>query len=197
MNTTNDSARRPWNSRLAFYHPTASGGGAAARLEFHAARPGREGCFFLEMAHQKTAAGRDTTGRQTATFDWEGKTTAKLGFPDVCGLLLVLEGRSEQAGNGRGLFHDTAEANTVINLRHQTEPAGYALEVSRKPKRPDAEVQRTRVLLSEAECFGLRCVLQSALLPMVFGAAPEAGTAPGESPLPAVSLSPEPGILRT
>jgi hypothetical protein len=169
-NTPTDSPRRPRNNRLAFYHPTQSGSGAAARLEFHLPRAGRDGCFFLEMARQKTAAGRSETGQQTATFDWEGKITVKLGFLDVCGLLLVLEGRCEQAGGGRGLFHNTPEASTVINLRHQTEPLGYALEVSRKSKRADAEPQRARVLLSEAEGIGVRCVFQSALFHLAFSA---------------------------
>ena len=171
MNTTDTPAgRRPRRPRLTFYHPTQSGGGAAARLEFHPARFDRDGCFFLEMARQKTAPARDAAGRQTATFDWEGKITAKLGFLDVCGLLLVLTGRSEQAGGSRGgLFHDTAEANTVINLRRQTEPAGCALEVSRKSKRDAGEIQRARVLLTETEALGLRFALEAALFPMIFG----------------------------
>jgi hypothetical protein len=168
MNTTAHSARRAYDNRLAFYHPTQSGGGAAARLEFHPVRPDRDGCFFLEMARQKTAVGRNEAGKQTATFDWEGKITVKLGFMDICGLLLVLEGRCEQAGGGRGLFHDTPGANTVINLRHQADPPGFALEVSRKPKRAGAEPQRARVLLSEVEGLGVRCVFQSALFHLVF-----------------------------
>jgi hypothetical protein len=171
METADTSAgRRPRRLRLTFYHPTQTGGGGAARLEFHPARPDRDGCFFLEMARQKTAPSRDADGRQTATFDWENKITAKLGFLDVCGLLLVLTGRGEQAGGGRGgLFHDTAEANTVINLRRQTEPAGFSLEVSRKAKRGDGEVRRARVLLTDAEALGLRFALEAALFPMVFG----------------------------
>ena len=95
--------RRAWRGRLCFYHPTGSGSGAAARLEFHPARFDRDGCFFLEMARQKTAPARDAAGRQPATFDWEGKITAKLGFLDVCGLLLVLVwGARELAAQWRG-----------------------------------------------------------------------------------------------
>lgn len=170
MTTSHETpARRAWRGRLCFYHPTSAGNGAAARFEFKPATPEQEGCFFLEMAQQKTAAGRDHKGRIGATFDWENKTTVKLGFADICALLLVLEGRTDQAGNGRGLFHDTAEANAVINLRRQTEPAGCALEVSRKGKQPGAELRRHRVLLNDAEALGLRAVLQTALLPLVFG----------------------------
>ena len=169
MNTP--SPHHAWSGRLAFYHPTSSGSGAAARFEFHPARSERDGCFFLEMARQKTVPNRAAPQRQAATFDWEKKLTVKLGLPDICSLLLVLEGKNEQAGNGRGgLFHDTAEANAVINLRHQTEPTpGFALEVSRKSKREASEVQRLRVVLTEAEAIGLRCVFQSAIFPMVYG----------------------------
>ena len=168
---TEPASVRNWANRLAFYHPTQSGGGSAVRFEFHPAMSDRDGCFFLELARQKTAPQRNESGRQAATFDWEKKITVKLGLPDVCGLLLVLEGRSEQAGSGRGgIFHDTAEANTVINLRRQTAPvAGLALEVSRKPKSGEGDVQRLRVLLTEGEAIGLRCVFQSAIFPMVFG----------------------------
>ena len=172
MSTTPaDSSTRFWTGRLAFYHPTPSGGGAVARLEFHPARPEREGCFFLELARQKTVAARNANGRLAATFDWEKKVTVKLGLLDVCSLLLVLEGKTAQAGSGRGgLFHDTAEANTVINLRHQTEPVvGFALEVSRKSKLGDSEVQRMRVVLTEGAAIGLRCVLQTAMFPMIYG----------------------------
>jgi hypothetical protein len=166
-----DLAARPWSGRLAFYHPTSGGSGAAARLEFHPARPDRDGCFFLEMARQKTVAARDGQNRQAATFDWEKKLTVKLGLSDVCSLLLVLDGRCEQLGNGRGgLFHDTPDANTMIQLRRQTEPVpGLALEISRKAKHAEAEPQRMRVVLTEGESMGLRCVFQHAIFPMVYG----------------------------
>jgi hypothetical protein len=191
MSASSTIPARPWSGRLAFYHPTASNGGAAARLEFHAARPERDGCFFLETARQKTPPTPDGNGRATATFDWENKITVKLGLPDVCSLLLVLEGKCEQAGSGRGgLFHDTPGSNTVINLRRQPPPAvGYALEVSRKAKQGDGEIRRARVVLTESEAVALRCIFQHAVFPLVFGweaedAAParrgagEAGPAP-------------------
>jgi len=184
MSHLTESTARPWSGRLAFYHPTQSGGGTVARLEFHPARLEREGCFFLELARQKTVASSSSTGRLVATFDWENKLTVKLGLLDVCSLLLVLEGRSEQAGNGRGgLFHDTAGANTVINLRHQPEPAaGFALEVSRKTKRDGNDVQRMRLILNEGEAIGLRCVFQLAIFPMVYGSLGVADCVPAGAP---------------
>ena len=175
MNSSSTAAARPWSGRLAFYHPTQAGTGAVARLEFHPASAARDGCFFLELARQKTVPSRNDHGRQAATFDWESKVTVKLGLTDICSLLLVLEGRCEQAGNGRGgIFHDTAGCNTVINLRRQSEPAaGYALEVSRKQKQGDSEVQRLRVVLTEAEAIGLRSVFQASIFPLVFGSGGE------------------------
>ena len=67
----------------------------------------------------------------------------------------------------------------MINLRHQSEPVvGYALEVSRKHKRGDSEVQRLRVILTEGEAIGLRCVFQSAIFLMIFGTGAETGDLP-------------------
>ncbi|MDD5704901.1 MAG: hypothetical protein PHR35_03190 [Kiritimatiellae bacterium] len=173
---------RNYPGRLCFYHANANGNGAAVRFELKTAQGEREGCFFMVFARQKTLPERNGgNGRQTATFDWNGKITVKFGFSDICNLLLVLTGRCEQAGGGRGLFHDTADANTVIALRRQQEPAGYALEVSRKPKHAGAEVSRMRVLLAEAEALGLKCIFEQALLPIVFwplGRSDSMGTAP-------------------
>ena len=68
-------------------------------------------------------------------------------------------------------YDGTAGANTVINLRRQNEPAGYALEISRKIKQAAGEAQRLRVLLSDGEAIGMRCVLQGAIFPLVYGIA--------------------------
>jgi hypothetical protein len=170
MNTTTEFPKA-WNGRLGFYHPTAANTGTAARLEFHAARPERDGCFFLEMARQKTAPARTAGNRTAATFDWENKITVKLGLTDICSLLLVLEGRCDQAGGARGgIFHDSSGCNTVINLRRQAEPAvGFALEVSRKAKHEGAEVRRARVVMTDGEGVALRCIFQHAIFPLVFG----------------------------
>ena len=162
---------RTYPGRLAFYHPTGTGGGAAVRFELKRPRGDHEGCFFMECAKQKTRATREPEGARAATFDWESKITVKLGFSDLCALLLVLNGKAEQLGGGRGLFHDSRTASTVIGLRHQAEPAGYALEVSRKANQPGAEAARARLVLSEAEALGLGCILEQSLPLLVFGPA--------------------------
>ena len=155
---------------LAFYHPNGTASGSAVRFELKPAIGNREGCFFMEMARQKTASGRNGDGsKQAATFDWSSKLTVKLGITDVCSMLLVLRGKQEETGNGKGLFHDTADASTVIRLRHGGELQGYALEVSRKAKQANAEPVRMRLVLTEGEALALMLVFEQAMLLLVYG----------------------------
>ncbi len=157
---------RKYFDRLTFYHPTSSGTGTSLRLDFRLRRPEeeRESCFFLELAKQKTSAGRTADGeRVRPTFDWANKIVVKLGLMDACELLTVLEGRCEQLRGGKGLFHDSGEATTVFQFRRQSEPPGYVLDVSRKPKGENAEAIKTHILLSEAEAIAVRLYLQHAI----------------------------------
>lgn len=165
-----ETSYRTFEGRLAFYHPTAAGTGAAVRFELRPARRGREGYVFAELAAQKTVAVRSGGNRQGATFDWQARVAVKLGFSDVCALLSVLEGRSASAGGDKGLFHQTDDATTMIGFRRQEEPtAGYCLEVSRKAKGGDAaEPVRLRIVVSDAEGCGLRHVLGAAAFHLCF-----------------------------
>lgn len=168
--------------RLALYHPAGTGGGAALQLELRLNRPGedRYDCFFLELASQKSAAGREGDRRVPATFDWENKLTVKLDFADVCELLSVLEARAERVGGQRnGLYHENSQASTVISFQQSKEKGGYFLGLSRKGKE-SGQVARVQMLLSETEAIGLRCLFQSGLFFMtyrnVFGEAGRAAT---------------------
>jgi len=157
--------RKPlYNDRLVFYHPTASATGAALRLSFRLRRPEeeRDSCFFLEMARQKTAPARSETGARTAaTFDWQGRAIVKIGILDACEMLTVLEGKAEQIRGGKGLFHDAGEMTTVIGFRRNADPAGFAMEISRKGKGDNsADGFKGYILLSEAEGIAVRCMLQ-------------------------------------
>ncbi len=180
MNTTSttvNSATTPeattpktYAPRLTLYHPTGSGTGAALQLALRLNRPGedRYDCFFLDMTAQKSAAGRDGEKRVPATFDWENKMTVKLGFADICELLMVLEGRVERAGGARnGLYHENGKSSTVISLQKSAERAGYFLGLSRKAK-DGGQVTRVQIVLGEAEAVGLRCLFQSGLFFMTF-----------------------------
>jgi hypothetical protein len=111
-------------------------------------------------------AGHDTP----ASFDWDNRLTAKLGFLDVGEILTVLEGRRPAVGNGRGgLFHASGDGNTVIDFRSSEDPAGYSVGLSRKAN-ADAQPVRMQILLTEAEAAGLRCILQQGLFHLTFGA---------------------------
>lgn len=161
---------RPREQKLIFYHPNAAGNGVALQVEPRVRR--REGdrfnCFFLEMAAQKTAAERDGDKRVFPTFDWENKLTVKMEFPDICEMLLVLEGRQDRVGGQKnGLYHDSEKANTVISFGRIPEKSGFSFGLSRKDKE-SGQLTRLSIGLSEAEAIGLRYILQAGLFFVTF-----------------------------
>ena len=169
----NNEPRRP-KPRVCFYHPNARGTGSALRLEPHVARKPGERCdgFFLEMAPQKTLSSREDGHGKPATFDWEKKITVKLGFTDICELLAVLEGKSEQAGGKRdGLYHQNGRTNTLIRMAAH-EAGGCAISLSRKAA-GEQEASRVGTVLSLPESLGLRHVLTFGILRTAFPVAPE------------------------
>ncbi|NLF22583.1 MAG: hypothetical protein GX590_05415 [Lentisphaerae bacterium] len=174
------NAARTYLGALSFYHPNTGGNGSAVQFELKPARGNRDGCFFMVMARQKTAPTRAADGmRQAATFDWQNRLTVKLGFNDVCSLLLVLHGRQECVNNGKGLFHDTPDASTVIQLRRGSDHPGYGLEVSRKAKQNGAEPVRLRLMLTEAEALGLALVFEQSMLLLAYGTPTPEAMLPG------------------
>jgi len=164
-------AGHPREQKLVIYHPTSAGNGAAMQLEPRVNR--REGdrynCFFLEMAAQKSTASRTGDQKSFATFDWEHKLTVKLDYADLCELLAVLEGHVERAGGARnGIYHENGRGNTMITFQ-KAEKSGYALGLSRKDK-STGQIARVQIVLSDVECIGLRCILQSGLFLVLFHA---------------------------
>jgi hypothetical protein len=163
---------KPREQKLMFYHPNGAGTGAALQLEPRVNRRGsdRYNCFFLEMAAQKTAMGREGEKKVHATFDWENKLTVKLEFLDICEMLSVLEGRQERAGGARnGLYHETERASTMITLSRSAEKSGLFLGLSRKDKESGI-LARVHMALSEAEVVGLRSIFQVGLFFITFHA---------------------------
>jgi len=162
--TEKQETRKVRRDRVALYHPSTDGNGAAAQLQPKIGRDSGNGasCFFLDMASQKTMASRNGDGFVPATFDWENKITVKLGFHDICHFLAVLEGRVDHVGGRRdGLFHQNGETTTVIRLK-KGEDGGYLMGLSRK--RPgEEEARRINTSLSEIEAIGLRHVLAVSL----------------------------------
>ena len=189
MNATNTTGAeqevesRPREQRLVLYHPTSTGNGAALQLEprLNRRESDRYNCFFLELATQKTTAGKDGDRKVPATFDWEHKLTVKLDFPDICELLTVLEGRADKAGGQRnGLYHENGRSNTMISFQ-RGEKGGYCLGLSRKDK-ASGQIARVQIVLSEPEATGLRSIFQIGLFFITFHAHLVAG--PGRSGLP-------------
>jgi hypothetical protein len=165
--SSNTSANYP--QALRFYHPAGSGTGAALQLEPRFTNSGtdRYNCFFLEMAAQKSARRQEDGKTVHATFDWKEKLAVKLGFTDICELLVVLEGRAEKAGGSRnGLYHQNGGASTVITCM-RGEKGGYLVGLSRKAA-DSGEARRLSIMLSEPEALGLRTVLQSSLFFLAF-----------------------------
>lgn len=169
MKETHEVAASGYPQGLRFYHPSASGRGAALQLEprFSNSQGDRYNCFFLEMAPQQTLPRNEGGKRVHATFNWKEKLAVKLEFTDICELLVVLEGRAEKAGNGRGgLYHQHGSVNTIITCQ-KAEQGGYLVGLSRKDSATGA-THRVNIVLSEAEAVGLRNVLQTSLFFLSF-----------------------------
>lgn len=170
MNTQKiEAPSQVYPQSLRFYHPSRSGQGSAMQLEprFSNRKDERYNCFFLELAGQQTTSRQESGRRVHATFNWQEKLAVKLDFADICELLVVLEGRADKVGGTRGgLFHQSADANTVISFQ-RGEHGGYLLGLSRKAG-SDGSVSRLNITLSEAEAIGLRHVLQTSLFFLSF-----------------------------
>lgn len=166
------AAPKAYAPSLAIYHPNAKGTGCALQFDLRPATADREGCLFAAFANQKSLAtgSRSDSNRQAATFNWTDKITVKLTFSDVSHLLLVLCGKAPSIADGKGLFHDSGETTTVIQMSRQTEPVrGTVFEVSKKRRNSTSPAQRSRILLTDAETFGLARLLDATLYPLAFG----------------------------
>jgi len=171
-NTDDDTPARTYRPRLSFYHANGKGTGSAAQFEVIPACGSRDGSVFLTLAQQKSVAtGSASQGnRQHATFDWQNRITVKLNFSDLCQMLLVFRGQAATIAEGKGLYHDSRNTTTIINLTRQTEPhPGLALDVSRKGKAEADPAARVRITLNGAEALGLGVVLEQVLGLLAFG----------------------------
>jgi hypothetical protein len=178
-----EAPARSYRPRLSFYHANGKGTGSAARFEVVPAGGDRDGSVFLTLALQKSVAtgSVEQGNRQYATFDWANRITVKLGFGDLCQMLLVFRGQAATIAEGKGLFHDSRATTTIINLTRQADPhPGHALEVSRRGKGEAEQAARVRIVFNAAEAFGLGAALEQALGLLAFGVPKEAVFAPGQ-----------------
>jgi hypothetical protein len=191
QNASNEGSAQPcgYRPRLSFYHANGKGTGSAARFEAVPATGDRDGAVYLTLAQQKSVAtgSAEQGNRQHATFDWQNRVTVKLNFGDLCQMLLVFKGQEPTIAGGKGLYHDSRNTTTLINLTRQTEPhPGFVLDVSRRGKTEAESAVRTRILFNGAEAYGLGAVLEQTLGLLAFGVPrgfrPEPASAPSETP---------------
>lgn len=153
---------------IVFYKPLKDGTGRALRVQirlrptFRGNIPRAAGAVFLELAAQKSE--RDANGN--ALFDWENTLTAKLGVPDLTGILYAMRCRvlripvSEKDSASISLFHqfkdaEGSEQSTVIKYELQKDRA--MLSVSK------SKTVRSSIGLTLQEEVALEAYLQHAL----------------------------------
>ena len=107
----------------------------------------------------------------------------KLNFGDLCQMLLVFRGLAATIADGKGLYHDSRNMTTLINLTRQTEPhPGLALDVSRRGKTESEPAARARIVFNSAEAFGLGAALEQTLGLLAFGIQKDAVCSPFPAP---------------
>ena len=157
-----------WPDRTAICHASASGKGSAIRFELHPARGRVAGHIFIEVARQKTVASMQGEVPTFATFDWENKICCKMGLGDLAQMMMVFRGMQESIQDGKGLFHRSAKANTVIKFSHQIEPRpGYMFSASCKPF--DGELRDAFFVFRPEEAVWFSTALEAAMSVLVFG----------------------------
>ncbi len=159
---------RSYRPSDSYIHANVKGTGSACRIELHPAHDETAGSIFLTLAAQKTVGGMQGGKRVYSTFDWENKIVVKLDRTDLAQILQVLRGMQESIGDGRGLFHQSSNANTVIKFTHQIEPyPGYFLAVSRKFA--DGRLNQCYFIFDPSEAFTLMLTLEHALMYICLG----------------------------
>jgi hypothetical protein len=184
--------QRNFSPALSFYHANSKGTGSVASFDITPATGDRDGAIFMKLAQQRSVAtgSREQGNRQHATFDWANRIVVKLNFNDVCQMLSVLNGKETSINEGKGLYHDTRDWTTIINLSSQTEPVrGCFLDVSRRGKSNGDQATKIRILLNPHEAYGLGMVMEQSLSLLAFGVPREYRRAPAvdaSQPAPAM-----------
>lgn len=155
--------------KLSFYHANAKGTGAAVEFELHPAHEDTEGSIFVSIATQKTVGSREGGGRVFPTFDWQNRLVVKLDIFDVAQMLQVFRGISESIADGKGLFHRSPRATSVISLEHRLDQTpGYRFEISSKPL-DGADARRAAIVFSNGEALALALALEHSMAAIAFG----------------------------
>lgn len=175
-NNPNNNETRSYRPALSFYHPNGNGTGCAVSFELQPAHDKNAGCIYANFAPQKTIGGNNGEGRIPATFDWKNKLCVKLDIPDLAQMLQVFHGACETLADGKGLYHASSSATTIIRLEHRIEPVcGYAFDLNRKML--EGETRRASIFLTSSEALAFSMAIEQSLGLLAFGV-PSAGEVP-------------------
>lgn len=160
-----------YRPNLCLYHASANGGGSAVKMNLHPAHDNTSGCIMLTAANQLKVGMMRGPNPTCSTFDWENSVCVKLDFNDLSAMIQVLRGECESVNDGKGLFHRSPGASTVIQFQHRISPVpGYPLSISRKESGGgDEEGSRVAFVFSQSEATGLLISLEWALGLVAFG----------------------------
>jgi len=157
-----------YRPRLSYYHANAKGNGSALQMELHPAHDEVAGSVFLTIARQKTIGSRAPGNVVMPSFDWVNRGVFKLDASDLSQILQVMRGIQENIADGKGLFHRSSTATTVIKFEHRIEPRpGYAFDIWRKPN--DGEQTHYYFTFDPSEAFFLMLALEQSAGVIAFG----------------------------
>lgn len=168
MNAETSENKQHYHAYDAYFHASPKGTGSACKFELHPAHDDVAGSIFVQMAMQKTVASYQGGTQIFPTFDWENKITLKLNRTDLSQIIQVLRGMRESINDGKGMFHRSANANTIIKFYHQIEPkSGYMLSASRKTM--DGVLKGCWFFFDVDEALTLMLSLEQAMLYVCLG----------------------------
>ncbi|MFT5108517.1 MAG: hypothetical protein ACI9UA_004161 [Pseudoalteromonas tetraodonis] len=150
VENTNSASLQERSREYAIYKPNSRGSGGVIRFGLNLAKQ----AIFVDAASQSGP-------RQ---FDWEKKFTMKWGLSDLGSVLVVLQGRTDEAK----LFHKTDYANSAFELVAGDDPemAPFLMSVSRQ-EASDKSVRKVSIPVTFAEAAVLAVALEAAVVRLV------------------------------
>jgi len=157
-----------YRPKLSYYHANSKGTGSAIQLELHPAHDDTAGSIFVSIAHQKTTGSREQGNVIMPSFDWKNRAVLKLDAADISQILQVMRGMQESIADGKGLFHRSINATTIIKFAHRIEPRPcYAFDVWRKPH--EGEDVHYYFTFDPSEAFFLMLAIEQSAGVIAFG----------------------------
>lgn len=154
---------------LCYYKPNAKGTGSACRFELNPAHEEIAGSISMQLAMQKTVG----SSQEAMFFDWENGITISLDRKDLSQIIQVFKGMRESVNDGKGIFHQSANASILVKFYHQIDPVcGYALSassLSASSKTMDGILKECRFFFDVDEAITLELSLERAMMYVCFG----------------------------